>query len=56
MAALEKNIFKKVKKKPNIRRRYIDDMFLICEHDEQSLKECINEINLFHPIKKFEVD
>ena len=53
IAALEEKILSKVKKKPSVWWRYIDDMFFIWEHGEESLKEFINEINSFHPTIKF---
>ena len=45
MAALEEKILIKVKKKPNVWWGYIDDIFFIREHGEESLKEFVNEIN-----------
>ena len=45
MAASEENILSNVKKKPSIWWRYIDDIFFIWEHGNESLKEFINEIN-----------
>ena len=45
MAALEEKILNKVKKKPNVWWGYIDDIFFIREHGEESLKEFVNEIN-----------
>ena len=56
MVALEEKILNKVKKKPNVWWRYIDDIFFIWEHGEESLKEFINEINSFHPTIKFTAD
>ena len=56
MVALEEKILNKVKKKPNVWWRYIDDIFFIWEHVEESLKEFINEINSFHPTIKFTAD
>ena len=56
MAALEETILNKVKNKPNIWWRYIDDIFFILEHGEESLKEFINEINSFHPTIRFTAD
>ena len=38
MVALEQNILSKVKKKPNVWWRYIDDIFFIWEHGKDSLK------------------
>ena len=45
MAALEEKILSKVKKKASVWWIYIDDIFFIWEHGEESLKEFINEIN-----------
>ena len=56
MAALEEKILSKVKKKPSVWWRYIDDIFFIWEHGEESLQEFINEINSFHPTIKFTAD
>ena len=56
MAALEEKISSKVKKKTNVWGRYIDDIFFIWEHGEESLKEFINYINTFHPTIKFTAD
>ena len=56
MAALEEKILNKVKKKPSVSWRYIDDIFFIWERGEESLKEFINEINSFHPTIKFTAD
>ena len=53
MADLEEKIFNKVKKKPNVWWRYIDDIFFTWEHGEESLKEFLNEINSFHSTIKF---
>ena len=56
MAALEEKILIKVKKKPNVWWGYIDDIFFIWEHGEESLKEFLNEINSFHSTIKFTAD
>ena len=56
MAALEEKILRKVKKKPIVQWRYIDDIFFIWEHGEESLKEFINEFNAFHSTIKFTAD
>ena len=56
MAAFEEKILSKVEKKPSFWWRYIDDIFSIWEHGEESLKEFINEINSFHPTIKFTAD
>ena len=49
MVALEEKIFSKVKKRPIVWWMYIDNIFFIWEHGQESLKEFINEINSFHP-------
>ena len=36
--------------------KYIDGLFFIWEHGEDSLKEFINEINSSHPTIKFTAD
>ena len=56
MEALEEKISSKVKNKPSVWWRYIDDIFFIWKHGEESLKEFINEINSFHPTIKFTAD
>ena len=56
MAPLEVKIFSKVKKKPSVWWRYINNILFIWEHGEESLKEFINEINSFHPTIKFTSD
>ena len=56
MAALEEKILSKVKKKPSVWWRYIDDIFFIWEHGEESLQEFMNEINSFHSTIKFTAD
>ena len=56
MAALEEKILNRVKKKPNVWQRYIDNIFFIWGHGEEQLKEFINQINSFHPTIKFIAD
>ena len=56
MTASEKKILNKVKKKPKFWWRYIDDLFFIWEHGEESLKKFISEINSFHSTIKFTAD
>ena len=53
MVALEEKIFSKVKKRPIVWWMYIDNIFFIWEHRQESLKEFINEIKSFHPTTKF---
>ena len=40
-------------KKPMIWCRYIDDIFFIREHGEESLKVFIEQVNMFHSTIKF---
>ena len=40
-------------KNPMIWWRYIDDIFFIWEHDEESLKVFTYQVNIFHPTVKF---
>ena len=56
MAAFDEKILNIVQKKPNVWRRYIDDILFIWEHNEELLKEFINEINSFHPTIKLTAD
>ena len=56
MTALEEKILSKVKKKPSVWWRYIDDIFFTWEHGEESLHEFINEINSFNSTIKFTAD
>ena len=56
MSVLEEKILSKVKNKPSVWWRYTDDIFVIWEHGEVSLKELIIEIISFHPTIKFTVD
>ena len=39
-------------KKPMIWWRYIDDIFFIWEHGEESFKVFIEQFNMFHSTKK----
>ena len=45
--------FEKKEKKPVIWWRYIDDIFFICVHGEESLKVFIEQVNIFHSSIKF---
>ena len=56
MTVLEEKILSKAKKKPSVWWRYVDNIFFIWEHGEESLKAFINEINSFHPTIKFSAD
>ena len=53
MADLKEKILNTSEKKPMIRRRYIDDIFFIWEHGEESLEKFLNKLNSFHPTIKF---
>ena len=53
MANLEEKILEGFEKKPMIWWRYIDDIFFIWEHGEESLKVFIEQVNMFHSTIKF---
>ena len=53
---LEKCLPSDIDLKLDIWWRYIDDIFLIWEHDEESLKLFLERINSIHPAIKFMVD
>ena len=49
MADLEENLFEIFQKNPMIWWRYIDNIFFIWEHGEESLRDYIDQVNLFYP-------
>ena len=53
MADLEERILKDIELKPRIWWRYIDDIFFIWEHGEDSLKQSIETLKSCHPTIKF---
>ena len=53
MADFEEKMLENFEKKPMIWWRYIDDMFFIWEHGEESLKVFSEQVNMFHPTIKF---
>ena len=53
MANLEEKILNVFEEKPMICWRYIDDIFFILEHGEESLEKFLNKLNTFHPTIKF---
>ena len=54
MANFEGKMLESFKKKPIIRRRYINE--IVWEHGEESLKVFIEQVNMFHSTIKFTVD
>ena len=56
MTDLEKRLLSDIDLKPYIWWRYIDDIFLIWEHGEESLKLFLGKINKIHPTIKFTAD
>ena len=56
MTDLEKRLLSDIDLKPYICWRYIDDIFLIREHGEESLKLFFEKINKIHPTIKFTAD
>ena len=53
MADLDEKILSASEKKPMIWWRYIDDIFFIWRHGEESLEKFLNKLNSFHPTIKF---
>ena len=53
MADFEEKMLEKFEKKPMIWWRYIDDIFFIWEHGEESLKVFKEQVNIFHSTIKF---
>ena len=49
----EEKMLESFEKKPMIWWRYIDDIFFIWEHGEESLKVFIEQVNMFHSTIKF---
>ena len=56
MADLEKHLLSDIDLKPYIWWRYIDDIFLIWEHREETLKLFLRKINSIHPTITFTAD
>ena len=56
MADLEENLFEIFEKKTMIWWRYIDNIFFIWEHGEESPRDFIDQVNLFHPTIKFNAE
>ena len=52
-ADLEERILEDIELQPRVWWRYIDDIFFIWEHGEDSLKQFIKTFNAFHPTIKF---
>ena len=53
MANLEEKMLEGFEKKPMIWWRYIDDIFFIWQHGEESLKVFIEQVNMFRSTMKF---
>ena len=53
MGDLERRILDEVEKRPDIWWRYIDDVFTIWTHGEESLMEFIEQISNKHPKIQF---
>ena len=56
MADLEKRFLSDIDLKPYIWWSYIDDIFLIWEHGQESLKMFLQKIIKIHPTIKFTAD
>ena len=53
MADLQEKILNAFEKKPMIWWRYIDDIFFIWNHREESVEKILNKLNSFYPTIKF---
>ena len=53
MADFNEKMLESFEKKPMFWRRYIDDIFFVWEHGEESLKVFIVQVNTFHSTIKF---
>ena len=53
MADLEGKIVNAFEEKPMIRLRYIESIFFIWEHGEESLEKFLDKLNNFHPTITF---
>ena len=53
MSEVERKFLEKSRLKPFVWWRYIDDIFMIWEHGEESLKEFLDNLNKEHPTLKF---
>ena len=53
MADLDEKILNAFEGKPIIWCRYIDDIYYIWEHGEESLEKFLNKLNTFNPTIKF---
>ena len=53
MGKLERKLLQSVTNRPMVWWRYIDDVFTIWPHGEESLQVFLNKLNLFHPTIKF---
>ena len=49
MAGLEKRILEEIELQSRIWRRYINDIFFIWQHGEDSLTQFIETLNAYHP-------
>ena len=53
MGNLEKELLSQSRKKPTVWWRYIDDVFALWTHGEESLNNFIGDLNQAHPTIKF---
>ena len=53
MGDLEERILQSCSFKPLVWWRYIDDIFLLWQHEEEKLKETLDILNRYHPSIKF---
>ena len=53
LAALEKDFLEILIKNPRLCWRYIDNIFMICQHGKDEIKIFLEKLNNFHPSIKF---
>ena len=56
MSKFEEMFLESCQQKPQVWWRYIDDIFLLWEHGEESLKHFLKHLNSVHPTLKFTAD
>ena len=56
MAKIETTLKQQSETKPKEWRRYIDDIFSLCDSDEKDVDQFIEQANKFHPTIKFRAE
>ena len=53
MTKIEREILRQICKKPLVWKRYIDDVFSLCNTSKEEIKKFLEKANTFHPTIKF---